>query len=240
MCLVAIFNRVVDDAALVVGANREEAFARGGEPPQILDGPCRIIAGVDPVAGGSWLGINEHGLLIAVTNRRKAELPAEPRSRGLLVRDLLASRTAREAGEQAIRALDKGNYLGCNLLVADRERVTVIHAADWLRVRPLPPGIHVLTASDVNDETDGRIGYSLWWLNQRDYKTGADCIAALKDLCSQSGASGGPPICLRAQDRGTVSSSLIAVRQPFAKSELWHAQGSPDKTPHVNLSHLLQ
>src|SRR5207253_2764050 len=41
MCLLALFYRVVEDAPLVVGANREEAYARGGEPPRILDGVCR-------------------------------------------------------------------------------------------------------------------------------------------------------------------------------------------------------
>jgi len=238
MCLVVIFNRVADDAALVVGANREEAYARGGTPPQVVDGPCRIIAGVDPVAGGSWLGINENGVLVAVTNRRKAQTPASPRSRGLLVRDLLGLGNAAEATEQGIRNLDSTQYAGCNLVVADSQRVTVIHGADWLRVRPLPPGIHVLSANDVNDETDWRIGYSLWWLHQRSYGKAKDCVAALKDLCGQTGATGGPAICLRGADRGTVSSSIVVVRSPFAKSELWHAQGSPDKTPYENCSKL--
>jgi len=75
MCLLAIFFRVVEDAPLIVGANREELYARGGEAPQRLDGSCRAIGGRDPAAGGTWLGVNEHGVLIAVTNRLKTELP---------------------------------------------------------------------------------------------------------------------------------------------------------------------
>ena len=69
MCLLALFFRAVDDAPLVVGANREEVYARPGEPPRILQGASRAVAGVDPAAGGTWLGLNEHGLLAAVTNR---------------------------------------------------------------------------------------------------------------------------------------------------------------------------
>src|SRR5262249_9224945 len=101
MCLLAIFFRIAEDAPLIVGANREEAYARGGEPPQLLDGPCRAVGGRDPVAGGTWLAVNEHGVVIAVTNRPKMQLPAAPRSRGLLARDLLACTTAAAARDLA-------------------------------------------------------------------------------------------------------------------------------------------
>ena len=99
MCLLALFYRVVEDAAVVVGANREELYRRGGEPPRLHDGPPRFVAGVDPVAGGTWLGVNEHGVLAAVTNRPKDRRPDRPRSRGLLVRDLLGLRQRGRGGE---------------------------------------------------------------------------------------------------------------------------------------------
>ena len=143
MCLLAVFFRIVDDAPLVVGANREEAYARGGEPPQLQEGACRFVAGRDPTAGGTWLGVNEHGVLVAITNRIKTLLPPQPRSRGLLVRELLACPTAVDAVRLASHELGQNRYAGCNLLCADLESATVLHASDWLRVRPLPPGIHV-------------------------------------------------------------------------------------------------
>ena len=123
MCLLALFYRVVEDAAVVVGANREEAYRRGGEPPRLHDGPCRWVGGVDPAAGGTWLGVNEHGVLAAVTNRRKDARPARPRSRGLLVRDLLGCPTAAAASELAVRELDADRYDGCNI-VCRRRRAT--------------------------------------------------------------------------------------------------------------------
>src|SRR5918912_1275394 len=73
MCLLALLYRVASDAPVVVGANREEFYARGGDPPQVLGGAA--VAGVDPLAGGTWLGVNAHGLLVAVTNRRKSSVP---------------------------------------------------------------------------------------------------------------------------------------------------------------------
>ncbi|MBL8800158.1 MAG: NRDE family protein [Planctomycetia bacterium] len=238
MCLLALFFRIVPDAPLVIGANREEAYARVGEPPQSLPGPCRAVGGRDPTAGGTWLGVNEHGVLIAVTNRRKSSLPTQPRSRGLLVRELLAARTAGAARDQAIQELSSGRYAGCNLVCADASSMHVLQGADWLRVRPLPPGIHVLTNHDVNDDSDRRLGHALWWLYQRPYDTAADCIAALKLLCAQTG-NPDPPICLRGDLGGTVSSSIIALRPPGKPSVYLHAQGPPDATPYQDYSHLL-
>jgi uncharacterized protein with NRDE domain len=238
MCLLVLFFRVVEDAPLVAGANREEYFARGGEPPQILPGSAPAVGGRDPTAGGTWFGVNEHGVLAAVTNRPKSELPPKPRSRGLLVRDLLACGTAKTAADLAARDLDRNLYAGCNVVCADKASAYVLQSGDWLRVRPLPPGIHVLTSHDVNDGSDRRIGHSLWWLNQRAYTRAQDCIAALKELCAQTG-NGDPPICLRGKQAGTVSSSIVALRFPLNRSIYLHAQGPPDRTPYQDHSALL-
>jgi uncharacterized protein with NRDE domain len=239
MCLLALFFRVVEDAPVVVGANREEFYDRGGSPPQILDGPYRIVAGTDPQAGGTWLGVNERSVLVAVTNRPKSVLPKQPRSRGLLVRELLACPTAAAAVEVAAREIGQNRYAGCNLLCADQDSAQVLHAGDWLRIRPLPPGLHVLTSHDVNDGSDRRLGHALWWLDQRPYENAAQCLAALKELCSQSG-NHDPPICLHGDKGGTVSSSLVALRSSLAHSVYLHAQGPPDCVPYSDYSHLLQ
>src|SRR5665213_1334345 len=121
MCLLALFFRVVEDAPVVLGANREEDYRRGGEPPRLREGPCRFVAGLDPTAGGTWLGVNEHGVVAAVTNRVKEEKPEHPRSRGLLVRDLLNCSTAAAASQLAVRELDANHYDVCNNVWADAE-----------------------------------------------------------------------------------------------------------------------
>src|SRR5437773_10408202 len=125
MCLLAMFFRVAEDAPIVVGANREEFYARGGEAPQLLDGPLRSVGGRDPHAGGTWLGVNERGVLVAVTNRRKTHISSLSRSRGHLVRDALGCASAAAAVELATRELEQDRYAGCNLVVADSERAVV-------------------------------------------------------------------------------------------------------------------
>ncbi len=234
MCLLAVLWRTVDDAPLIVAANREEAYDRPGSPPQPVADPVRFVAGLDSRAGGTWLGVNQRGLIVAVTNGPKSELPSKPRSRGLLARDVLHCRTASEASNQAANELATNRFAGCNFLCADTDAVYVIHGGDWLRLLPLPPGRHVLTTGTVNNLADRRIAHALGFLAERPLATSGECVAALMTLCAE------PEICVRGEKGGTVSSSLIVLRPKLAESGYWHAQGPPDRTPYQDCSHLLR
>lgn len=238
MCLLALFFRVVEDAAVVAGANREEYYQRGGEPPRLLEGPIRAAAGVDPVAGGTWFGVNARSVLVAVTNRRKLEVPAQPRSRGLLARELLGCPSAEAAVQHAIHSLERNPYAGANFLCADATRAVVIQAGDWLRVRPLPPGIHVMSNGDINDASDPRVAHALDWLGRRRFASAKQCVQALRQLCAQHEPDN-PPICFHDRERGTLSSSILALRDRLTEGIYLHAQGPPDRTSYVDCSPLL-
>jgi hypothetical protein len=134
--------------------------------------------------------------------------------------------------------LEQKRYAGANFLCADASRAVVIHAGDWLRIQPLPPGVHVLTNRDVNDSSDARVQYALDWLNRRPYDSAADCVRALKELCAQHEPDH-PPMCFRRNDRGTVSSSLVVLRRSLTDSTYLHAQGPPCQIPYTDYSHLL-
>jgi uncharacterized protein with NRDE domain len=176
---------------------------------------------------------------VAVTNRKKSQPPAKPRSRGLLARELLAFGSAREAAAVAVSELERGIYAGCNFVCADAESATVVHAGDWLRVRPLPPGLHVLTNRDVNDASDPRASHVLAWLGGQNPANASECLDALRRVCSHHPPEN-PPIVVRLEHGGTVSSTLLALRSPLASGSLWHAQGPPDLTPYNDVSHLLR
>jgi hypothetical protein len=242
MCLIALLYRVVKDAPILVGANREEYYARGGDPPRLHPDPTPWVGGFDPQGGGTWLGVNVHGVLVAVTNRARTEVPIPRRSRGILVRELLRHRSAADATEEAARRLQSEPYDGCNLVVVDAEQANVLHAGDWLRVRPLPPGLHVIANRDVNDETDPRVLHVLHWLSARRYFSPADGLHALQEVCAQHEPEY-PPICLHMETRGTVSSSLLVLRgdpPSLADSIYLHCQGPPDRTPYTDRSDLFR
>src|SRR5262249_54543297 len=161
-------------------------------------------------------------VVVAVTNRKKSQLPDRPRSRGLLARELLDCPTAAAAVEGATPALDSDPYAGCNFFCGDRDRAGVLQARSWLRGRPPPPGLHLMGNDDVNDATDPRIGYAMWWLHQRSYSQAEECVAALRELCGLCGHEA-PHICIRGKERGTVSSSILVLRDTLASSMYLHA-----------------
>lgn len=167
MCTLVILRRPWHPWPLVLGANRDEMIDRPWAPPgrHWPDRP-EVVAGLDRTAGGSWLGLNDHGVAAAILNRRSSLGPAPgKRSRGELVLEALDHADALAAAE-ALAELNPAAYRSFNMVVADNRD------AYWLRnlgtpearvieVRPLPLGLSMLTADDLNDPASPRIARHL-------------------------------------------------------------------------------
>ena len=143
MCTLALAWKVFEDAPVVVGANRDEALDRPSHPPAVSRGEPTVVAPRDREAGGTWIGFNDRGLFAGITNRwTDAELAGE-RSRGLLVDDVLARESAREAAALAERSVGEVEYAGFNLLVADATDAVWLTWDGSLDRLALDPGVHV-------------------------------------------------------------------------------------------------
>ena len=70
MCTVVLLRRPDHDWPLILGANRDEMVGRPWKPParHWPDRP-EVVAGLDELALGSWLGCNDHGVVAAILNR---------------------------------------------------------------------------------------------------------------------------------------------------------------------------
>lgn len=151
MCTCILAWQVFADAPVVVAANRDERLDRPSEPPAARDWETRVVAPQDADAGGTWLGYNEHGVLVAITNRWvDADLAGE-RSRGLLVRDALRHESAEAAIRYVERDLDGCSYEGFDLVAADAAAAVLVEWDGTRRVRNFDPGVHVV----VNVGADG-------------------------------------------------------------------------------------
>ncbi|MHC4416664.1 MAG: NRDE family protein [Planctomycetota bacterium] len=221
MCLLAAHYRVVPEAPVVVAANREERFDRPASPPHLQPGHPGILCGVDQQAGGTWLGVNEHGLLVAATNRSKSSPPPAPRSRGLLCRDLLGCHSAADAARRAIAALATGRYAGANYLCLDAAAATVVYGGDRLRAVELEPGLHLMTNGDMDDSADDRQNLARRLLESKPPSSARELIAASGRVCAH------PEIVIRGPDRGTVSSQLVALTVDPQAAVYLHAPGPP-------------
>ena len=139
---------MVADAPLIVAANRDERLDRPAVPMTVLRerGP-RILGGRDELAGGTWLAVNEHGVVAGLTNQPSfAGRDPSKRSRGELPLAFAAWASAAEAAEKVSAALDPSSYNPYWMLVGDREALFFIGIAGFGRpeVEQLGPGLHVL------------------------------------------------------------------------------------------------
>ena len=163
MCSVIILRRPDAPFPVVLGANRDEMADRPWQPPgrHWPDRP-NVVAGLDELAGGSWLGLNDEGVVAAILNRTGTLGPqAGKRSRGELVLEALDHADAADAA-MALAQLDTRAYRPFNLLVADnRDAYVIMHRGDTPRHRPevatIGEGLHMLTAVDLDDPADPRV-----------------------------------------------------------------------------------
>ena len=152
MCLIIVYSRVVPGAPLVIAANRDELKTRPALSMDVLrERDPRILGGRDLLAQGTWLAVNEWGVVGALTNSPSTLGPTgsrdpKRRSRGLIPLRLTEHRTAKEAMANLQRTVRDGDYNACFVLVGDRQSLHYLAIAEGEHAQAveLPAGVHVL------------------------------------------------------------------------------------------------
>ena len=235
MCTLVILRRPEKDWPVLIAANRDEMKSRQWDAParHWPDRP-ETLAGRDRLAGGSWLGHNDHGIVAAVLNRHGTLGPvSDKRSRGELVLDALEHVNASDAAE-ALSELNTGAYRSFNLVIADNRDAWWIantEGATKMKVAPIPDGFSMLTSYDLNDSKSARIAhYSSHFENaERPDPDKGNWQAWCEILGNRTLGDANDPASAMCVDKsngyGTVSSSLIAIAAPEKRS----GKESPDK-----------
>ncbi len=247
MCTLVILRRPGHDWPLVVAANRDEMADRSWQAPD-RHWPDRdhVVAGRDDLAGGTWLGLNDDGVVAGVLNRRGSLGPAaDKRSRGELPLDALDHAEARAAAE-ALAALDPAAYRPFNLIVADAREAFWLAAREGamaMHMAPLPAGLSMITAHDLNDPESPRMRFHRPRFEaaappdpETDNWSDWELLMASRESDPERGPRGGMRVDT---DYGfaTVSSSLIAVpsverRFDGVRSHWRFAPGAPGEVAY--------
>ena len=241
MCFIALGYKTVPGYSVVLGANRDEHYDRPGLPPQAIT--PQVWGGVDPRAGGTWLAVNAHGRVAAVTNRQH-DAPQDPtaRSRGLLCLDMLTTPDGAGLVDVLGDTVRARAYNPFNLLVADATAAWVAtYAAGALAIETLDPGWHLLGATPPGTVDDPKLTHAADLLGQP-----TDLDTALTRLIATCRDHGTPPdhadaVCVHGQAAGTVSATLLALHNSDPTVHRYrHAQGQPCNTPYQDYSPLLR
>ena len=206
MCTIVIAWRLFEGVPIIFGGNRDERYDRPAAAPSPRDSDPRILAPRDERAGGTWIGINDAGVLVGLANR-PSELEGE-RSRGALVTDTLEAETAASAQEAARAAIHATDYAGFTLLIADATDGFVTRWDGQVAARSLEPGLHVIVNNGMNDEVTKSATIRSRALASA-MKSDTAFLERLPDILSDHGSSA----CIHGEEGGTRSSSIIAYRE---------------------------
>ena len=270
MCTLVLLRRPETAWPLILAANRDEMADRPARPPgRHWPDRAEVVAGLDLEAGGSWLGINDHGVAAGVLNRPGTLGPAAgKRSRGELVLEALDHADA-EAAAQALSDLDPDAYRPFNLVIADnRDAFWLRHpgtlpgfafrteSGAWREIaphqipgaglgtaarpprierRPIPEGVSMITAHDLNDLASPRIRHYLPRFRNAPAPDPARddwdaWIALLAERDSDDGDPHGAMTVVTDGAYGTLSSCLVALPARGAPI-MKFADGRPDQVP---------
>ena len=253
MCTLALYFQTFPDYPLVVAANRDEFLSRPSTAPVVLQHTPWIFGGKDLVAGGTWLGVNEHGLVAGMLNRHTPQ-PTDPRrrSRGLLSLDALQATSAHQAAT-SVQRQPVDRYNPFNLLLVDSQAAYAVYPAEQtIRVQQLEPGVHLLTNMNLNDPECPKIAHSF-----QHFQTVAEKMTAAPELSfpvvelfrllherladhatlldprAEDPRNG---LCIHLDGYGTCSSTLLAYSARQRRFIYHFAPGAPCQTDYIEVS----
>lgn len=222
MCTLAFAWQAFDDAPLVVAANRDEAVGRPSSPPAVREGNPRVLMPRDEEADGTWLGVTEDQVFVAITNR-DTDIEGE-RSRGLLVLDALEASSADEAIETVEREVADRTYAGFNLVVADDSECVLLEWDGVLRTTAFDPGVHVVVNAGFDDQTGKSRAI-------RDQLTGLATPGEWHEAAKSAMQDHETDACVHGDGYGTRSSSIVTIRGD-GRVEYEFADGRPCETAY--------
>ncbi len=195
------------------------------------------------LAEGSWLGINDNGVVVAMLNRHGTLGPqANKRSRGELVLEALDFPDAADAAT-VIKEIEPSSYRAFNMVIADnRDAFWLRHDGASITAHPIPIGLSMLTAHELNDHSTPRIAANLPAFEQAtppdpdagDWSSWIDILARRAGNKPEEAMT-----ILTETGYGTSSSALIALpsikarhEDPTLKPIFLFADGRPGEAPY--------
>ena len=251
MCLLIVLAQVRDDLPLVVAANRDERLDRPAVPMAVLrESTPRVVGGRDDLAGGTWLAVNDHGVVAGLTNRPTLGGPdPAKRSRGELPLALALHDSAAAAVASFVSTCRPAEYNPAWMLVADRTDVFAIDISDGDHpvVEQLAAGVHILEnralhaaspkADHVRALVDGVGDLDFGALVRRLHAILADHeVPPGPSAAEDAGRSDIPPqvgaACVHTEQYGTRWSGIVTVPADASRVPTFrYAPGPPCTVP---------
>ncbi len=231
MCLVLLSFHSIPSQPVVLAANRDEFYDRGSAPPQLLANSPRVFGGKDLRHGGTWLGMNEFGVIAGITNRHCGEAPRENLpSRGRLCLEALARPSSREAAQWVVETRAKRAYNPFIFFAVDIDEAWYVTDAPGQDAKQLRPGWYLIDNCCLNNPDSPRVRRARELLDRATLRLSSDfpsmLAAILRDHGEGHDGANLDAVCRHGRTAGTRSSSILVIE--FAnRMRYWHAEGPP-------------
>lgn len=163
MCTVSYIP--LSDQHYILGSNRDEMKTRPkARKPEVKDGGL-WIAPTDTSAGGTWIGVNKHGLGFTIINNYQAVPPEESlkkkaKSRGLIIPSLADSENLQSVTGK-MQALNPSDYNPFELIAVQHSPSKIIRW-NWdgykfeKIIEQVKPQIFISAGRDIEEITEYR------------------------------------------------------------------------------------
>jgi uncharacterized protein with NRDE domain len=231
---------MVDRYPVIIAANRDEHYDRPSAPPGLWSTKPKILAGKDLVAGGTWLGVNEYGLVVGILNRRssgESDTLIQMRSRGLLCLDLLGFKSA--AGARAFVNRHEEAYQPFTVVFVDPSEAWIAYnVRRQIKTHKLDEGLHVYSSAAEFDVRSEKVDRAHVQFAQVLEELRSNCgdkamwMRALRKVLGDHTLGNGSndardAICVHGDVAGTVSSTIIFHDQLDQRLDTFNCPGTP-------------
>jgi uncharacterized protein with NRDE domain len=213
MCTLFFRHQPDDEYPLAILSNRDEAYRRPSGGWDWRGSGRHHFAPIDLEAGGTWIGLNRHGVVVALTNIFPGRKDTGFRSRGALVTDMLQLNAAAGAPAVMAKSFTAHSYNKFNLLVADPLTAFVFSwAGEELETFDLRPGVYQVNNIPFHgiEQPDPGVPNQRWLEREAGRLTEH------------------PMVCRHGEGYGTrCSHKLLIHKDGPERSKVWHLDGHP-------------
>lgn len=247
MCTLLVWKNRHPRYPIVVAANRDEFEGRPSTDPLRLSEQPLVVGGRDEIAGGTWLAVSEHGVIVALTNRRGAgRHDPSKRSRGRLVLEMARGADVDSIAAE-LRAVDAASYNPCVLVALDsRSGIEMRAGDDGVKIAPIADGVHAVTNWEMDDQRHPKARRALQLASAFDIDAPDEhaLVTRLHGMLADHapgarGNDGG--LCVHRPDEqyGTRSSSIVLL-DAAGHARLFYGRGHPCENRMADVSALLR
>lgn len=210
--------QIDDSFRLSLFFNRDELFSRPDALPPEVHRPdansARFIAPTDPQGGGTWIAANEFGITLCLLNdyqgRSVENLNDKAKSRGLLVRELIALKSAKEV-ESAMNLSRVKVFQPFNLVMFDGVKSPVMWNWDGERLHYTNEPAHPIVSAGIAQPEVQRKRAAVF--REETERQGGKLTSAQQLALHRSKRPEPQPwsIAMQLDDKGTVSITQVEV-----------------------------